>query len=139
MSRAVVYEWDACSDKLGGMNNAVKTNWAFPTEAFNWYKSAEIHTKQKFKLPLWFGLLPLGVAACVYFFPMAYQSIANPKSSTTTAAKPATAGAGQVAAVAATPAASQLVGYYRVGLQCFGINKTGDTVTEPPSCREKLQ
>lgn len=138
MKRAVVYEWDACSDSLGGMNNAVKSNWAYPTEVFKWYKSAEIHTKQKFKLPLWLGLLPLGLVCCAYFFPMAYDSIANPKASSAKAAKPASAEVGPVPAVAGTQAAPQLAGYYRVGAQCFGINKTGEVVQEPPQCREKL-
>jgi zona occludens toxin len=68
MKRAVIYGWDACSDSLSGMNNAVKSNWSYPTEVFKWYKSAEIHTKQKFKMPLWLGILPVGVVLCLYFF-----------------------------------------------------------------------
>lgn len=139
MNRAVVYEWDACSDNLGGMNNAVKSYWPYPQHAFKWYKSAEVHTKQRFKLPIWIGILPLGLILCVYFFPKAYTSITQPKSSQAQAAKPAPAGQGQVAALAATPPAVQLVGYYRVGPQCFGIRKGGEIVQEPENCRENLQ
>lgn len=138
MSRAVVYEWDMCSDNLSGMNNAVKSYWPYPKHAFKWYKSAEIHTKQKFKLPLWLGILPLGVIMCAYFFPKAYMAVTNPKSSQQST-QPAGAGAGPVAAIAATQAAPQLVGYYRQGAQCFGIRKGGEIVQEPEKCRENLQ
>lgn len=139
MSRAIVYEWDGCSDSLSGMNNAVKTSWSYPTEVFKWYKSAEIHTKQRFKLPLWLGIFPLGVALSLYSFPNAYQSLFGTPASVSKPSKPASAGDGQVAAIAGTLAAPQLVGYYRVGMQCFGIRKSGETVQEPPQCREKLQ
>lgn len=139
MKRAVVYEWDACSDSLSGMNNAVKSNWAYPTEVFSWYKSAEIHTKQKFKLPLWLGILPLGVILCLYFFPKAYQVAFGSKSPTAQAVKPGLAGDVQVGAIAATTASRQMVGYYRTGTQCFGLRKDGEIVPEPTDCREKLK
>lgn len=139
MKRAVVYEWDACSDSLSGMNNAVKTNWSYPTEVFKWYKSAEIHTKQKFKLPLWIGILPLGVVCCAYFFPMAYQSVFKSKEPVAVVAKPVSAGAGQVPAVAGTQTVPQFAGYYLVGVQCFGIHKNGLVVQEPTQCREKVK
>ena len=139
MKRAMIYEWDACSDSLSGMNNAVKTAWSYPSEVFNWYKSAEIHTKQKFKLPLWLGILPLGVILCLYFFPQAYSAITHPKSSSNQGTQPAAPGAGQVAAVAATPPAQQLAGYFLNGYQCYGVRKTGEIVNEPENCRDKLK
>lgn len=138
MQRSVVYEWDACSDSLSGMNNAVKSHWSFPSDAFKWYKSAEIHTKQKFKFPFWFGLLPLGLIMCLYFFPRAYSAITQPKSSHEPE-KSASAEVGQVVAVAAMPPGFQLVGYYRNGAQCFGIRRNGDIVQEPDKCRESLK
>lgn len=141
MQRSIVYEWDACSDSLSGMNNAVKTYWPFPTGAFKWYKSAEIHTKQKFKIPLWFAILPAGVLLCAFFFPKAYTAITNPKAAKEPkeAAKAASTDAGQVAAIATIPAGTQLVGYYRTGHQCFGVRKSGEIVQEPQDCREKLK
>ncbi|MDK6078353.1 zonular occludens toxin domain-containing protein [Massilia varians] len=138
MQRSTVYEWDACSDSLGGMNNAVKTYWPFPAEAFKWYKSAEVHTKQRFKKPLWLAILPLGVALCAYFFPKAYSAIMNPQSAAKSP-QAAPAGNGQVAAIAATPPGSQLVGYFRMGQQCYGIRKGGEVVQEPDKCRENLK
>lgn len=137
MQRSVVYEWDACSDSLSGMNNAVKTYWPFPSDAFKWYKSAEIHTKQKFKMPLWVGILPLGIVMCAYFFPKAYITITNPKSSRDLA-KPASADVRPSAAAPTAPLAFQLVGYYRQGQQCFGIRRDGEIMQEPDQCREKL-
>lgn len=138
MKRAVIYEWDACSDSLSGMNNAVKSNWTYPTEVFKWYKSAEIHNKQRFKLPLWLGILPLGVVLCVYFFPKAFTAITHPKE-TSKAAQPASAESGQSVAVAAMPAVLQLVGYFRNGSQCYGLKKNGEIVMEPKDCREQLK
>lgn len=73
--RAVVYEWDACSDSLSGMGNAVKSYFEFPRKAFQYYKSAEIHTKQSFKLPAWFMLVPLSLVACLYAFPRMYTTL----------------------------------------------------------------
>lgn len=138
MQRSVVYEWDACSDSLAGMGNAVKTYWPYPTGAFKWYKSAEVHTKQRFKMPLWLGILPVGVIACLYFFPKAYLSVTAPYSEERKA-KVVTAKGGSVAAVAATATGPQPVSYYRMGLKCFGVTKTGEVLQEPLNCREKLQ
>lgn len=70
--RAVVYEWDACSDNLSGQKNAVTTYWPYPKKIFEFYKSAEVHTKQNFKLPKWMLLPVLGLAMAVVFFPKAY-------------------------------------------------------------------
>lgn len=139
MKRAIIYEWDACSDSLSGMNNAVKTNWSYPSDVFKWYKSAEIHTKQRFKLPLWFGILPLGVILCLYFVPAAYSAITNPKSSSKKGTQTTAPVAGQVAAVAATPPAQQFVGYFLNRYQCYGVRKNGEIINEPEKCRDKLK
>lgn len=138
MQRAVIYEWDACSDSLSGMNNAVKSHWSYPSHAFKWYKSAEIHTKQKFKIPLWFAIFPLGVILCLYFFPKAYFAITNPKSSKE-APSSLPAESSQVSASVQMPQSSPLVGHYRIGMQCFGVRKNGEVIQEPQDCREKIK
>ena len=74
-ARAVCYEWDACSDSLAGMKDAVKTYFGYPKDVFKFYKSAEIHTKQSFKIPLWLGLPFLGIALGLYFVPKAYNTL----------------------------------------------------------------
>ncbi|MBI5439489.1 MAG: hypothetical protein HY936_11205 [Nitrosomonadales bacterium] len=55
------YEWDSCSDNLSGTANAVKSFYNYPKKVFKWYKSAEVHNKQSFKLPLWVFVPLLGV------------------------------------------------------------------------------
>lgn len=72
MNRSIVYEWDGCSDSLGGMSAAVKTYFPFPRDIFKLYKSAEVHTKQSFKLPLWMYIPLIGVAMGLFFVPRAY-------------------------------------------------------------------
>ena len=72
MNRSIVYEWDGCSDNLGGLRSAVKTYFPFPRDIYKLYKSAEVHTKQKFKLPLWMYIPLVGLAMSLFFIPRAY-------------------------------------------------------------------
>lgn len=69
MPLAVVYEWDHASVSLNYKNSMSKSPWRYPRTAYKLYKSAELHTKQKRKLPglLWFVLAGFGGAA--YAFP----------------------------------------------------------------------
>jgi zona occludens toxin len=71
-SRAVCYEWDACSDSLSGTKTAIKSFFPYPKNIFKFYKSAEIHTKQNFKLPLWAFIPVIGLVMGIIFFPKAY-------------------------------------------------------------------
>lgn len=71
--RAIVYEFDACNDGLGGLKNAVKSYWTYPKKAFAWYKSAEVHTKQRFRLPIWVFIPLLALALGAVFVPRAYS------------------------------------------------------------------
>ena len=73
--RAAVYEWDACSDSLSGMSTAITSYYPYPKKAFEFYKSAEVHTKQKFRLPRWLLIPFAGVALAVVTVPMAYKRI----------------------------------------------------------------
>lgn len=74
---AVCYEWDACSDNLAGLKNATKTSYPFPKRAFEWYKSAETHTKQKFKLPSFVFIPLIGLAIGVFAIPRAFSVMQN--------------------------------------------------------------
>jgi len=74
-ARSVVYEWDACSDNLNGFKNAVTSYYAFPRKAFEWYRSAEVHTKQKFKVPRWVVVPFIGLGLCAFAVPSAYNRI----------------------------------------------------------------
>ena len=73
--RSYCYEWDACSDSLSGLQNAVGGYYPFPKNAMRWYKSAEIHTKQKFKLPKWLLIPVIGIGIGAFAIPHAYSII----------------------------------------------------------------
>jgi zona occludens toxin len=69
MPMAVVYEWDHASRALNYKNSMTKSPWRYPKQAYKLYKSAELHTKQKRKMPglVWFILL--GFAGAAYAWP----------------------------------------------------------------------
>ncbi len=78
---AVVYEWDHCSRSLLYKNAMTKFPWRYNKEVFKLYKSAELHTKQKRKMPglVWFFLI--GLASLAWFAPSTYTNITEkPKS-----------------------------------------------------------
>lgn len=140
MQRSVIYEWDACSDSLSGMNNAVKTYWSFPRKAFKWYKSAEIHTKQKFKLPLWLAIFPIGVLMAVIFFPKGYSVLANGISGKgLSSSKSVPSEAVQEGVGRPVQNGPQIVGYVLQDTKCYGFTKNGAYVDEPEKCREKVK
>ncbi|MDO8652072.1 MAG: zonular occludens toxin domain-containing protein [Undibacterium sp.] len=69
MPMAVVYEWDHASRALNYKNSMTKSPWRYPKQAYKLYKSAELHTKQKRKMPglVWFILA--GFAGAAYAWP----------------------------------------------------------------------
>lgn len=71
--RHAVYEWDHCSETLGNMKQATMRVANFPKRAFSAYKSAEVHTKQRFGAPLLIvgvlvGALVLAAVAAPYLW-----------------------------------------------------------------------
>lgn len=75
--RAVVYEFDGCNDSLANLKSAVMSYWAYPKKVFQWYKSAEIHTKQSFKYPKWLLIPVVGVVMGIYFIPQAVAVLSS--------------------------------------------------------------
>lgn len=75
MGMAVVYEWDHASKALLYKNSLTKSPWRYDKSVFKLYKSAELHTKQKRKLPglVWFILF--GFAGAAYAWPTLYQRL----------------------------------------------------------------
>jgi zona occludens toxin len=69
MPMAVVYEWDHASRALNYKNSMTKSPWRYPKQAYKLYKSAELHTKQKRKMPglVWFILA--GFCGAAYAWP----------------------------------------------------------------------
>lgn len=151
-SRAMVYEWDACSDSLSGMKNAVTSYWSYPKKVFEWYKSAEIHTKQKFKLPIWVWIPVIGLAIGAYFIPKAYfvlsggmsgKAITSEKKdaspSNAPGAKPADSlppAAAPLAKVEPVEIRPEYVGCMASETKCSCMTSTGITISDPPNCRE---
>ncbi|PAT43506.1 zonular occludens toxin domain-containing protein [Vandammella animalimorsus] len=75
----VVYEWDHVSRSLMYSKSIAKKIWRYDPKVFKLYKSAELHTKQKRKLPglLWFLLIALIIF--IWNLPR-FISIINPES-----------------------------------------------------------
>lgn len=155
--RAVVYEWDACSDSLAGTKNAVTSYWSYPRKVFDWYKSAEVHTKQKFKLPVFIWIPFIGLALAAYFFPNAYQVIFNGVKGKPLkeASAPAPEKSGSIlptaqvplptarqplpVATVSQPSPPQFVGCMASAARCSCVTPAGEIVDNPPSCRESSE
>lgn len=71
MKRATVLEFETCKDQpLSKHADAIRHEWAYPKEAFGWYKSAEAHThKARIPARIWLLLaLPFMLGALLYWF-----------------------------------------------------------------------
>lgn len=75
--RAITYEWDSCCDSLSAMGTAVKSYYSYPKKAFQWYKSAEIHTRQSFKVPAFVVVPIIAIIMMFYSVPRAYSLYKN--------------------------------------------------------------
>lgn len=66
---AIVYEWDACSRALLYKNAFAKKGWRYPRKVFEWYKSAEAHTKMPRSIPFVAWILLVAVAGSAFAWP----------------------------------------------------------------------
>jgi zona occludens toxin len=137
-SRAIVYEFDACCDNLSNLKTAVTSHWSYPKKVYKWYKSAEVHTKQKFKLPKWLLIFPLGIALAFIFVPRSFSVITSIIAGKGLNAENSPAPVLPAAGVAEETPVIQM-NYFLNGHQCFGVLKNGTLITEPQNCREKLK
>lgn len=151
--RSMRYEFDQCSDSLQLRSATVTSYFSFPRKAYQWFKSAEVHTKQSFRLPKWLLVPFIGLALGVYAVPKALSSIHKVEAPRTLAsaasapavAKPsgalapaASASGVAVAAAAVSPAASAPVflGCMASASRCVCVLSSGEVVSEPAQCRE---
>lgn len=71
MQRSTIFQFESCKDRpLDNTTTAQRLEWKFPVEAFNYYKSAEVHTVKR-RLPMQYALMfivPLIVGALIWFF-----------------------------------------------------------------------
>lgn len=71
MKRATVLEFETCKDQpLSKHTDAIRHEWSYPKEAFEWYKSAEAHThKARIPARLWLlAALPFMLGALLWWF-----------------------------------------------------------------------
>lgn len=77
LKRALIYDWDGCQADVHRVSSASKTMWSYPKDAFKLYKSAELHTKQKQKFPVWALLPVLAIVGGVLVGPRAYATLSG--------------------------------------------------------------
>ncbi len=69
LGAAVVYEWDSCSNALNYRASFAKTPYKYNRSVFKLYHSADVHTKQKRRMPFVVWFLFFGVAGASYLWP----------------------------------------------------------------------
>ncbi|WHZ11207.1 MAG: hypothetical protein OJF60_001646 [Burkholderiaceae bacterium] len=75
MARAVVYSWDACSVDVHRTKGSTMSMWSYPKSAYKLYKSSELHTKQRQRVPLFLIVPVLALVLGVWAVPRAYSAI----------------------------------------------------------------
>lgn len=154
-ARAVVYEWDSCSDGLQ-YKSATKRLWQYPRKAYAWYTSADEHTKQTFRLPAWVAVPVLAILGGLYTIPSAFTTLtgaATGKGIGTTSASAASAPAPAIPAALPglptptahpsdvitadhEPARPKFAGCLAMRTRCLCLDTDGyEVATTPAECR----
>ena len=71
LQRATIFQFESCKvEPLAKTTDGRRLDWKYPREAFNYYKSAEVHTvKRRIPMVVWITLIaPLIVGALIWFF-----------------------------------------------------------------------
>lgn len=158
-ARAVVYEWDSCSDGLQ-YKSATKRLWGYPKRAFSWYTSADEHTKQAFRVPAWAIVPVLAVVGGLYAIPNAFSTLTGAASgkgiaASTPASAPALPGLATLPGLPAPaehpaqpttadlpiqPARPKYAGCLTMRARCLCLDADGYEVpTEPAQCRQSAR
>lgn len=74
-ARAAVYEWDGCNNDPTRSKGATISYWPYPKKAYNLYKSAELHTKQKHSIPAWIIIPIAAVIGGAFLVPQAVATL----------------------------------------------------------------
>ena len=133
---SICYEWDHCEDSLVGIKTAHKSIFRQPRDAFKYYKSAEVHTKQRFKVPLWLMAFPIAVVALAIYGGPTMARILSGNAATESAAAPTEAasqaralsggmGPAFAASLPAVAAAPRIVGCIALKARCECIDSAG--------------
>ena len=75
MKRAAIYDWDGCSVDVHRTKSASMSMWSYPKSAYALYKSSELHTKQKHKIPVWLALPVLALIGGIAVAPTAFSTM----------------------------------------------------------------
>jgi zona occludens toxin len=118
MQRAIIYDWDGCSQTMKPASSTGKTFFNYPKSAYALYKSSELHTKQRQKIP-WVIFIPvLAIVGAFTIGPKAFAAFSGAVSGkgvqgisgTAAAPKPAASAPVPVSTVPGAPA-----GFVQVG------------------------
>lgn len=73
---ALLYEWDHASDP-GRVKDATSRSFRYPRSAFALYKSAEVHTRQRMRKPLYLFAPVVAAGLIAWFGPGAYRALSG--------------------------------------------------------------
>lgn len=158
MKRAIIYDWDGCSNTLSPKSATGTSFFNYPKSAYALYKSSELHTKPTQKIPLWVVVPILAVVGGLFIAPKAFSVLGgamtgkgvNGPAAVASAPKldlgvgapvplpgvsaPAVAGS---APVLSTVASNDVAGCISVAGRCGCFNEKGKRVpSEPLACLE---
>ncbi|MDZ4073658.1 MAG: zonular occludens toxin domain-containing protein [Hylemonella sp.] len=77
LSRAAIYDWDGCSVDVHRTRSATMSLWSYPKSAYSLYKSSELHTKQKQKIPPWLIVPVLALVGGLAVAPTAFGTLSG--------------------------------------------------------------
>ena len=111
MQRAIIYDWDGCSVDVHRTKSATTSFWNYPKSAYALYKSSELHTKQKQKIPAFLLIPLLAIVGFVFVAPKAFGVMSGSMSgkgisTPMVSASAPTASASSVAVAGPLPAVS---------------------------------
>lgn len=158
-ARALIYDWDGCQTDVHRTQGATRTVWSYPKSAYKLYKSSELHTKQRQKIPIWFAFPLVVLALGVFAAPKAYEALSGSMSGRGIVKAPAAAasvpGVARSLPAASTPAAEpqkpalvakfeeeaeelQVAGCVKAGPVCRCYDKDAKPLdVEPERCRSE--
>jgi zona occludens toxin len=110
MARAAIYDWDGCSVDVHRTKSATTSFWSYPKSAYSLYKSSELHTKQKQKIPAWLVVPVLAIIGGIAVAPQAWATLSGtmtgkgvPKSAKAPETTPGKGGAIDLAGAVLSP------------------------------------
>jgi len=77
LARAAIYDWDGCSVDVHRTKSATMSLWSYPKSAYSLYKSSELHTKQKQKIPPWLVVPVLALIGGLAVAPTAFGTLSG--------------------------------------------------------------